>query len=430
MNTRLLRFFAIPMLFALFLSACEVTEYGGSSFDGSSVDNGGDDGQRPADDSLLVNAGKSDYDAQCAFCHGALGEGGAGGPINPDNFSLDELTTYNDTSMPPGDGATSCAGDCASEVSKYIMAGFKEISADDVGGGDSGGGLVDLTNQGQASYDQYCLSCHGTQGDGIYPIDATRFNLAEMNEYNDTQMPPANPADCTGVCASEVSKFILAGYNEVSAAPPPAGDGGGSNDGGNNGGVVVVDAQARQLYNDNCAGCHGEQGDGNPALGGGPLKGADCVACSDQGTLSSTIASSMPLGNPTACEGQCSDKTAAYILADFLLDGESPGAGQPPVPDPGGAPTPTPDPGVSDSNFIADAQSKAEYDRQCANCHGEQGNGAFPLSAPYSSLIDLYEINEDTMPQGSAGSCSGECAERVSAYIWAGFQVTDEVFTP
>ena len=442
MKHRLLRVISIPFLLAAFflLSACEITEYGGSATTATPGVGSGEERPPGGDDPLLVNAGKAEYDAQCAGCHGAVGEGGIGGPINPESYSsLDELISINDLTMPPG-LVENCSGDCASEVSKYIMAGFEEIAAE-VPGNDNGG-LIDLTNQGKAQYDQYCLACHGEQGDGLYPIDQARFGLDELIDYNERLMPPNPPEDCIGQCAIEVSRYILAGYNEVEAAPAPGGDVPGNPDQPQPGGQLVADAQAQQLYNENCSGCHGDQGDGIPALGAGPLKGAECVACANQSTLISTIDSSMPAGSASDCVGQCAEKTAAYILAGFVIDGGgSPITPPPPPPPPvdnGGNEPPVEEPPAQDSNFISDAQAKSYYDSLCASCHGASGEGgvggALPVPAGrnYSNLAELAQYNDQSMPtiSGSPSDCVGECAERTAAYIWAGFQVTDETFTP
>jgi mono/diheme cytochrome c family protein len=73
------------------------------------------------------------------------------------------------------------------------------------------------------------------------------------------------------------------------------------------------------LYQSMCKGCHGGQGEG----GSGPAlrdwsKGRD--------TLVSTIATQMPLGNASACDGECASAIADYILATFVgsLDCTSP----------------------------------------------------------------------------------------------------------
>ncbi|WP_299573148.1 starch-binding protein [uncultured Shewanella sp.] len=65
----------------------------------------------------------------------------------------------------------------------------------------------------------------------------------------------------------------------------------------------------RAFYNDEgCAGCHGTEGDGGTSL----LNVANNY---DLASLTSYIENNMPLGNPTACTGECASSTASMILA-------------------------------------------------------------------------------------------------------------------
>ena len=72
---------------------------------------------------------------------------------------------------------------------------------------------------------------------------------------------------------------------------------------------------AQQEYAQQCASCHGADGQG----GSVPVPLIDCGNCSSPDTLSSYIDSLMPLGLPSNCEDACASDVADYILTLFTV---------------------------------------------------------------------------------------------------------------
>lgn len=70
--------------------------------------------------------------------------------------------------------------------------------------------------------------------------------------------------------------------------------------------------RGRQIYSDQCAGCHGDQGQGSPDAFGEPL-----VGDWPQTKLTRVIAETMPEGEPEACEGEDAAAVAAYVFDAF-----------------------------------------------------------------------------------------------------------------
>lgn len=82
----------------------------------------------------INEAGRRQYNEQCASCHGANGEGGSGGPVVncAQCSSLSLLTDYIDRTMPTGGNEANCSGQCASDTAEYILGAFHDLSFGDV----------------------------------------------------------------------------------------------------------------------------------------------------------------------------------------------------------------------------------------------------------------------------------------------------------
>ncbi len=86
---------------------------------------GGKPGGGSKDDGSVAEAAAL-YQAQCASCHGSLGEGGTGPALTAVDRELEELTRFIDKRMPPEDPAL-CTGECPAIMAHYIL---EVLSAD------------------------------------------------------------------------------------------------------------------------------------------------------------------------------------------------------------------------------------------------------------------------------------------------------------
>ncbi|MEJ2467458.1 MAG: cytochrome c [Candidatus Thiodiazotropha sp.] len=61
-------------------------------------------------------------------------------------------------------------------------------------------------------YDAQCASCHGTEGTGLYPIDASKMRFGDSNQmlvdYIVDTMPPNDAVGCYGTCADDIAAYI------------------------------------------------------------------------------------------------------------------------------------------------------------------------------------------------------------------------------
>jgi len=67
---------------------------------------------------------------------------------------------------------------------------------------------------------------------------------------------------------------------------------------------------------------------------------------------------------------------------------------------------------------------EALYAKQCASCHGKQGEGTKRHSKPLGgerSLAQLTKLIQETMPEGQPGSLSPEEAQAVAAHVFDRF---------
>jgi len=75
-------------------------------------------------------------------------------------------------------------------------------------------------------------------------------------------------------------------------------------------------AEGHRLYGEQCAGCHGAEGNGTQI--GTPL--VACASCSGIATLAHEISLTMPIGKDTSvtdCDGKCASDVAEYIMYAF-----------------------------------------------------------------------------------------------------------------
>ncbi|MEJ2682555.1 MAG: c-type cytochrome [Gammaproteobacteria bacterium] len=343
--------------------------------------------------------GKADYDAMCATCHGANGEGAAldPSPLFPasectlvDCADLDALVAYHDATMPFTD-PSACVGDCALNTAVYVMS--FSASAEPAG------------PVGKAEYDAMCATCHGANGEGaaldpspLFPASACTLvdcsDQAALTAYHEATMPFTDPTMCVGDCAANTAMYVMS----FSA---------GADD--------VGDPNAARFASD-CSSCHGAVGEGTAdffpqAIGpGGCLIVADCADITE---LTAYIEANMPSGAADTCVGECAMQTAMFVSTL----------------NPAAAPPPTP---PDDPQAALIAQGRMFYDLQCSLCHGPNGEGVIgahetPLNSVACTLVDSVEGCNDAaaveafvianMPEPTVTDCVAECAQATAALI-------------
>ncbi len=147
--------------------------------------------------------------------------------------------------------------------------------------------------------------------------------------------------------------------------------------------VAAILREGQQEYDSMCAGCHGNEGDGDTLID---------VEEFSEATLINEIDRSMPIGNAGNCVDDCADSVAAYILNGYSTE----------VPD--------------------TVSGEREYAAQCVGCHGTNGAGDTPIDDDEFNLASLAELIEDKMPKGNVGNCVGECARDIAAFILNGYE--------
>lgn len=78
-------------------------------------------------------------------------------------------------------------------------------------------------------------------------------------------------------------------------------------------GAEETPAAGRQIYQQQCAGCHGDQGQGSEEAGTGPFTGDHALA-----DLVRIIDETMPEDDPEACQGEAAQAVAQYVLDAFV----------------------------------------------------------------------------------------------------------------
>ena len=170
-----------------------------------------------------------------------------------------------------------------------------------------------------------CKFCHavnadGTAGSSLSKIDPRnlRFTTAMgMAKYIEENMPKGNVGVCTGQCAADTAAYFqsltpvitsssMSSSSRISSSSSSLSSSTSSKSSGSSSSAPIL--SGAQLYVDKgCANCHGARGDNamRPIV----------LDRWTRATLISKIDATMPLGNPTACVGDCATAIADYILS-------------------------------------------------------------------------------------------------------------------
>ncbi len=230
---------------------------------------------------------------------------------------------------------------CSSEqpgVNVNKMAGHNEAELKGISGLKSEY-EVDLVELGRELYGAQCMSCHGTkesQGPyGPYFIDGSSLTSAqEYVEYVTNLMPISQPHVCAENCSDAVFAYAVTEFLETKNDLDDSNDGdladddnsdNLNNDNTNNSADDNNRAddtnndnqqniiQGKTLYTEQCAACHGDDGEGGnfPAF-----FVANSNVKTDQ-TMVSYIVENMPLGGVENCNEDCSQKILNYAKENF-----------------------------------------------------------------------------------------------------------------
>lgn len=187
-------------------------------------------------------------------------------------------------------------------------------------------GVAPIDADVSVSYEAQCLTCHGEGAD--YPDSqliqeqwGTVETLAAAIESHPT-LADGTTLDCVGECAQAFADHM------INALKLP---------------ILYVN-QGQDFYDQQCAACHGAQGEGGS---GGALTVDVCRSCDSLETLIQRTTDTMPPQNIGLCVGTCAVETSRYIKANFVevsADG-TPDGDIPPADNPGDTPVvPDPDP--------------------------------------------------------------------------------------
>ena len=146
--------------------------------------------------------GKEIYAKQCTVCHGDYGTG-AIFDLDATHIGTRDLIGFIEHNMPYYQ-PQNCTGSCAEDVGAYIKSWT--VNGD--------------IQRGQQLYrEQKCDVCHGSNGQGpIATINANSWQLHDLVEFINDQMPYSEPWRCTGACAQDIAAFIKTWQQPVTSS--------------------------------------------------------------------------------------------------------------------------------------------------------------------------------------------------------------------
>lgn len=260
-----------------------------------------------------------------------------------------------------------------------------------------------------ANYEAQCLTCHG-------PGSASPDTALIQEQWDSVEtltaaleahpvLEDGNTLDCTGECASATASYMIDTLNLP---------------------ILYVN-QGQALYIEQCAACHGAQGEGGS---GGPLLLDTCNSCGSLEELIQRTTDTMPPQDIGLCVGTCAVETSRFIKANYIevaapTGGEDqPPADNPPVDNPpaedppGGDPVDVPgvDPGLGGTLTCDDAGKATVFAEtvypnvlrpKCGLCHASSiANGSLFVM---SNIVDenyplfvqaadpLYDVNGEPL---------------------------------
>lgn len=161
-------------------------------------------------------------------------------------------------------------------------------------------GLREVTASGfdvVENYEMQCLACHGADSEMpdtqlIQEQWDTVPNLAAILEAH-RDLEDGTSVACTGECAQATASYMIDTLNLP---------------------ILYVN-QAQSLYVEQCAACHGAQGEGGS---GGPIQLGTCNSCGSLEELIQRTTDTMPPQNTGLCVGTCAVETSKFIKANYM----------------------------------------------------------------------------------------------------------------
>ncbi|MBI4498671.1 MAG: c-type cytochrome [Chloroflexi bacterium] len=311
-----------------------------------------------ASSSQEQEAGERLYASQCATCHAAQGDRIPTAPLNSKDFLDGRGDATLMTAISEGKGVMPAfgqgrGGPFSDEQVRQVVA-YLNIKA-----GRSTAAL--LAGAGKGIYDRNCVRCHGEKGDRvpIAPLLTKGFldNLADDDltkaiEEGKGVMPPVGDA----LKDEEIRAVVSFLRHRVDVH------------------TTEIARRGRDLYMNNCLGCHGERGD---RVRNVDLASAKYLQNLGDGKVIGAInqgKGTMPSFGQTGGGSFAVEDTAAvlaYIKAWAGLSATSALAGP----------------------AVAQGGGKDLYARNCASCHGETGD-----KVPGIALMSAVFLESQTGP--------------------------------
>ena len=227
-----------------------------------------------------VSQGELIYTQQCAACHGADGKGGSSIDI-VGGLNRTDLVNYVDINMPFGSPAN-CDLNCSETVSAWMLANLLASNTSN------------KTTDGGTLYSQQCAACHGAEGNGGSSIAITAaLNRSDLTDYIKNTMPWEAASNCDINCATAIANWM-----KINLQAP-----------------VVANGDGGALYNQQCAYCHGADGNGGSSVA--------ITAALNRPDLNEYIVNTMPYGSPGRCDTNCTNDITTWMLATFKSTGNN-----------------------------------------------------------------------------------------------------------
>lgn len=203
--------FVLYLFSTLWLTACVGPTKGSASSSSSSSTSSSSSSSSSSGDALV---GKSIFEASCAGCHGAIGQGGTSTGLDPRLYTEADLTRIIPT-IDMNHSSCTVSNDCAPNTAAYLISLNEKIIA--------GENLYKTLGNGA------CVNCHGDKGLGgtdtpicsylhgeecpggfVLSYEMVKTRVARMGNYGPSRMPflCTDSVPSGANCAENVSLYL------------------------------------------------------------------------------------------------------------------------------------------------------------------------------------------------------------------------------